>query len=127
MGKRLGEVPQGFTGRPDLLRIQSHVVRVGQHLLQYQASLLQTACTRQGLDQPEATDAKRPLLASKPIICCQLRVVAIDMGVAAQLLLNTIYSLQHACITPACKSREVDEQATAITRPTPAALTLTAR
>src|SRR6266851_1064715 len=126
MGKRLGEVPQGFTGRPDLLRIQSHVVRVGQHLLQYQASLLQTACTCQRLDQPEATDAKCSLLASKPIVCCQLRVVAIDMGVAGQLLLNTIYRLQHARIIRAGKPGERHEQGTGIDRLTPIVLHKTA-
>src|SRR6185312_3020665 len=39
VGKRLGEAAELLTGRPDLLRVEPDVVRVGEHLLESQPRL----------------------------------------------------------------------------------------
>src|SRR5258706_8744918 len=122
MGKRLWKVPQNFTSGPNLLGIQSNVVGVGQHLLENQACLLETTCTRQGLDQPESTDAKGSFLAPKAIVCCQQRVVAIDVRVVRQLLLDTIDGLQYTRIIRAYKTGEHHQQCAGIDCLTPIVL-----
>ena len=49
----LGEVAKGLTARPDLLRVETQVVGVGEHLLQNKAGLPQPTSLREAFDEPE--------------------------------------------------------------------------
>src|SRR5688572_27890321 len=58
MGQGLREISQRFTAMTDLLRIESHVVSIAEHLLEHQARFLDPARSSQRCDQPEAAHAK---------------------------------------------------------------------
>src|ERR687893_19151 len=83
----LGEISQGLSARPDLLGVEPEVVGVGEHLLQGEASLLQTSRTSEALDQPERTDAEGALPTRGSIICS---LVAVHERVVGKLLLDAV-------------------------------------
>ncbi|GAA3120699.1 hypothetical protein GCM10020254_79850 [Streptomyces goshikiensis] len=63
VGEGLGEVAQLFSGRADLLREQTEVVGVGEHLLEGEPGLLQPARAGQRLHVPEGADREGALRA----------------------------------------------------------------
>src|SRR5436309_11218957 len=87
--ERLREVAELFSGRPDLLGEQAEVVRVRQHLLEREASVLEAAGPSQRVDVPERTDRERPFGAAKAVRG-RGRVVSIHEAVRDELAVHRL-------------------------------------
>ena len=57
--ERLREVTELLTGESDFLGVQPEVVRIRQHLLEYDACLCQPVSLRESIDVPEGAERER--------------------------------------------------------------------
>src|SRR3712207_1311507 len=61
VGKGLREVAQGLAGGTNLLGVEPEVVGVGEHLLQGETRLIETAGLGQAFDEPEGAHVEAAL------------------------------------------------------------------
>src|SRR5215470_9992341 len=82
MCERLWEVSKRFSAGTGLLRIESQMIRVGEHFLEDQARVLESrsissSCASQRLNQPKRTDVEGAFVAGHAVLN-ELEVVSID-------------------------------------------------
>ena len=85
MGERLGEIAERFTTGPRLLRVETEMIGITEHLLEEQPSVVQArrvgaAGARQGLDQPEGAHVECSLAARKAVRCVG-GIVTLDQSI----------------------------------------------
>src|SRR5207342_2874894 len=97
MGERLWEVAERLPRRPDLLGVEAEVVGVGEHLLEGETRLVESAGAGERLDVPEGADREGALFALEAVGGGG-DVVPVDQAVADQLLRDRVEGRQPAAI-----------------------------